>query len=137
MRSARVMAAMRRHPRKKKDADNIEVVVKTQRQSTRALCYDTADPACTKEEGVVDAHYATEGLCAFLRLALLLTDTDGDDDNSSIDNGAHTTGTQSQHTPVMSADQQLAVARLTRGESTHLSKTARQVVPPFLQKLYE
>ncbi|KAH8107095.1 hypothetical protein BXZ70DRAFT_1061152 [Cristinia sonorae] len=38
---------------------------------------------------------------------------------------------------MMSTDQQLAVARPTRGESTHLSKAARQVVPPFLQKLYE
>ncbi|KAI0763706.1 hypothetical protein BC629DRAFT_1596904 [Irpex lacteus] len=37
----------------------------------------------------------------------------------------------------MSADQQLAVARATRGESTHLSKAAQKVVPPFLQKLYE
>ncbi|KAL4244834.1 HSF family protein [Abortiporus biennis] len=38
----------------------------------------------------------------------------------------------------MSAEQQLAVAnRGTRGESSHLSKAARQVVPPFLQKLYE
>ncbi|CAL1705521.1 unnamed protein product [Somion occarium] len=37
----------------------------------------------------------------------------------------------------MSSDQQLALARATTGQSTHLSKTARQVVPPFLQKLYE
>ncbi|KAI0705882.1 hypothetical protein BC835DRAFT_352231 [Cytidiella melzeri] len=37
----------------------------------------------------------------------------------------------------MSADQQLAVARATRGESTHLSKAAQKVVPPFLQKLYQ
>lgn len=37
----------------------------------------------------------------------------------------------------MSADQQLAIARAPRGESTHLSRTAAKVVPPFLQKLYE
>ncbi|KAI0345230.1 hypothetical protein BDW22DRAFT_1354137 [Trametopsis cervina] len=37
----------------------------------------------------------------------------------------------------MSADQQLALARATRGESSHLSKAAQKVVPPFLQKLYE
>ncbi|OBZ65652.1 Heat shock factor protein [Grifola frondosa] len=37
----------------------------------------------------------------------------------------------------MSLDQQVALARPSRGESTHLSKAARQVVPPFLQKLYE
>ncbi|KAI0077124.1 hypothetical protein K474DRAFT_1556571, partial [Panus rudis PR-1116 ss-1] len=37
----------------------------------------------------------------------------------------------------MSTDQQLALARSTRGESSHLSRAARQVVPPFLQKLYE
>jgi hypothetical protein len=37
----------------------------------------------------------------------------------------------------MSADQQLALARAPRGESTHLSRTAAKVVPPFLQKLYE
>ncbi|CCL99986.1 uncharacterized protein FIBRA_02011 [Fibroporia radiculosa] len=37
----------------------------------------------------------------------------------------------------MSLDQQIALARPARGESTHLSKTARQVVAPFLQKLYE
>ncbi|PCH37908.1 hypothetical protein WOLCODRAFT_161146 [Wolfiporia cocos MD-104 SS10] len=37
----------------------------------------------------------------------------------------------------MSLDQQLALARTMRGESSHLSKAARQVVPPFLQKLYE
>ncbi|KAH9952061.1 hypothetical protein B0H21DRAFT_11869 [Amylocystis lapponica] len=37
----------------------------------------------------------------------------------------------------MSLDQQVALARTTRGESTHLSKAARQIVPPFLQKLYE
>ncbi|KAK7693945.1 hypothetical protein QCA50_003519 [Cerrena zonata] len=35
------------------------------------------------------------------------------------------------------SDQQLALARATTGQSTHLSKAARQVVPPFLQKLYE
>ncbi|KAI0093989.1 hypothetical protein BDY19DRAFT_289927 [Irpex rosettiformis] len=37
----------------------------------------------------------------------------------------------------MSTGQQLAVTRATRGESTHLSKAAQKVVPPFLQKLYE
>ncbi|OCH93869.1 hypothetical protein OBBRIDRAFT_789905 [Obba rivulosa] len=37
----------------------------------------------------------------------------------------------------MSLDQQVALARSSRGESSHLSKAARQVVPPFLQKLYE
>lgn len=37
----------------------------------------------------------------------------------------------------MSADQQLAIARPPRGESTHLSRAAAKVVPPFLQKLYE
>ncbi|PSR77609.1 hypothetical protein PHLCEN_2v7799 [Hermanssonia centrifuga] len=37
----------------------------------------------------------------------------------------------------MSADQQLALTRATRGESSHLSRAARGVVPPFLQKLYE
>lgn len=37
----------------------------------------------------------------------------------------------------MSLDQQVALARLPRSESSHLSKAARQAVPPFLQKLYE
>ncbi|KAI0664759.1 hypothetical protein C8Q70DRAFT_904670 [Cubamyces menziesii] len=37
----------------------------------------------------------------------------------------------------MSLDTQVALARPPRGESTHLSRAARQVVPPFLQKLYE
>ncbi|TBU50314.1 hypothetical protein BD309DRAFT_849644 [Dichomitus squalens] len=38
----------------------------------------------------------------------------------------------------MSLDTQVALARPSlRGESTHLSRAARQVVPPFLQKLYE
>ena len=37
----------------------------------------------------------------------------------------------------MSLEHQVALARTTRGESSHLSKAARQVVPPFLQKLYE
>ncbi|KAI0822773.1 hypothetical protein BC628DRAFT_1326322 [Trametes gibbosa] len=37
----------------------------------------------------------------------------------------------------MSLDTQVALARPTRGESSHLSRAARQVVPPFLQKLYE
>ncbi|KAI0723858.1 hypothetical protein C8T65DRAFT_90794 [Cerioporus squamosus] len=34
-------------------------------------------------------------------------------------------------------DSQVALARPPRGESSHLSRAARQVVPPFLQKLYE
>lgn len=39
----------------------------------------------------------------------------------------------------MSLDQQVALARPDpiRSESSHLSRAARQVVPPFLQKLYE
>ena len=38
----------------------------------------------------------------------------------------------------MSLDTQVALARQTaRGESSHLSRAARQIVPPFLQKLYE
>lgn len=37
----------------------------------------------------------------------------------------------------MSLDTQVALARPNRGESSHLSRAARQVVPPFLQKLYE
>ena len=37
----------------------------------------------------------------------------------------------------MSLDTQVALARPPRGESTHLSRAARQGVPPFLQKLYE
>lgn len=38
----------------------------------------------------------------------------------------------------MSVEQQVALARPAKpGESSHLSKAARQVVPPFLQKLYE
>ncbi|KAI0707745.1 hypothetical protein C8Q76DRAFT_627943 [Earliella scabrosa] len=38
----------------------------------------------------------------------------------------------------MSLDTQVALARpAPRGESSHLSRAARQVVPPFLQKLYE
>ncbi|RPD66517.1 hypothetical protein L227DRAFT_147093 [Lentinus tigrinus ALCF2SS1-6] len=37
----------------------------------------------------------------------------------------------------MSLDTQVALARPPRGESSHLSRAARQVVPPFLQKLYE
>ncbi|KAI8989801.1 hypothetical protein BD414DRAFT_414665 [Trametes punicea] len=37
----------------------------------------------------------------------------------------------------MSFDTQIALARPPRAESTHLSRAARQVVPPFLQKLYE
>lgn len=38
---------------------------------------------------------------------------------------------------LMATENQLAIARQTRGASTHLSKTARKVVPRFLQKLYE
>ncbi|KAI0780546.1 hypothetical protein BD413DRAFT_618833 [Trametes elegans] len=37
----------------------------------------------------------------------------------------------------MSLDTQIALARPPRAESSHLSRAARQVVPPFLQKLYE
>ena len=39
----------------------------------------------------------------------------------------------------MSLDQQVALARPDpiRSESSHLSRAARQVVPTFLQKLYE
>ncbi|RDX56366.1 hypothetical protein OH76DRAFT_1318936, partial [Lentinus brumalis] len=34
-------------------------------------------------------------------------------------------------------DTQVALARPPRAESSHLSRAARQIVPPFLQKLYE
>lgn len=35
------------------------------------------------------------------------------------------------------ADQQVAISRIPRGDAAQLSRSARQVVPPFLQKLYE
>ena len=49
------------------------------------------------------------------------------------------TRTPAPPTPTaMSLDTQVALARpAPRGESSHLSRAARQVVPPFLQKLYE
>ncbi|KDQ61293.1 hypothetical protein JAAARDRAFT_67635 [Jaapia argillacea MUCL 33604] len=37
----------------------------------------------------------------------------------------------------MATDQQVALARPSRGQQQNLTKTARQTVPPFLQKLYE
>ncbi|TFK46680.1 hypothetical protein OE88DRAFT_1638057 [Heliocybe sulcata] len=37
----------------------------------------------------------------------------------------------------MASDQQVALARTPRGSTSNLTKTARQVVPAFLQKLYE
>jgi hypothetical protein len=37
----------------------------------------------------------------------------------------------------MATDNQMALARQSRSASSHLSRAARQVVPAFLQKLYE